>query len=55
MTDDAPPAKRANYLKQAEQAESLARRSSTPQERAAFEDIARLWRQLAERQDKPLG
>ena len=37
------------YLRQAEAAEADARRATTPEERRTFEDVARLWRQLAER------
>jgi len=37
------------YRRQAEQAEDLARRAQNEDERKAFEDIARLWRGLAER------
>ncbi len=49
MSDPRSAPSRTSYLKQAEQAEALARRASSEQERASFEDIARLWRQLAER------
>jgi hypothetical protein len=49
MSDDPPAPSSARYLKQAEQADDLARRAHSAEERAAFEDIARLWRQLAER------
>jgi hypothetical protein len=49
MRDNPPPPNRERYLKQAAQAESLARRAQSPEERQAFDDIARLWRQLAER------
>lgn len=37
------------YIKQAEEAEAQARNASTPEERRTYEDVARLWRQLAER------
>ena len=46
----------AEYLRRAKQAESWARDATSPTERAAFEEIAALWRRLAERkmaQDKP--
>jgi len=49
MSQDAPPPGRIDYARQAEQALEMARRASTPEERAAFEEIARLWRQLAQR------
>ena len=49
MSDPSSPAGRERYLKHAKQAEDLAKRSQTEEERRAFEDIARLWRQLAER------
>ena len=48
MSDDQLSA-RERYLKHAEQADGLARRDQSEEERKAFEDIARLWRQLAER------
>jgi hypothetical protein len=53
--NDVPPPSRERYLKQAEQAEALAQRASSPQERAAFEDIARLWRDLADRRPASEG
>ena len=43
------------YLRQAEEAEASARRAATPEERKSYEDIARLWRQLAERKSDPAG
>ena len=49
--DDLPPG-RIDYAKQAELALDMARRASSAEERAAFERIAQLWRQLAERQDR---
>lgn len=56
MSQDESPPPRKSYLKQAEQADDLARRASTPTERTSFEEIARLWRQLAERTgQKPAG
>jgi hypothetical protein len=51
MSDEAPGPSRARYLKQADHADDLARRAHSPEERAAFEDIARLWRQLADRRN----
>lgn len=38
----------AGYLKRASQADAWARRATTPAERKAFEEIAALWRRLAE-------
>lgn len=52
MSDEAPPPGRIDYARQAEHAMDMARRSSTPEEKAAFEEIARLWRQLAERGER---
>ena len=49
MSDEPPIPSRARYLRQAEQADAMAARAASPEERKAFEDIARLWRQLAER------
>lgn len=49
MTEESPRTSRERYLKQAEQADALARRAQSAEERAAFQDIARLWRQLADR------
>ena len=37
------------YIRQAEEAEAEARRAATPEERRTYQDVARLWRQLAER------
>jgi len=47
------PPRRDHYLKQAEQAEAMARRATGAEEKASFEEIARLWRRMAER--KPEG
>jgi len=52
MTDDAPPPPRIDYARQAEQALDLARRTNSPDEKAKFEEIARLWRHLAERGER---
>ena len=52
MTEDAARPGRLDYARQAEQALEMARRASTPEERAAFEEIARLWRQLADRGER---
>ena len=52
MTQDPPPPGRIDYARQAEVAQDLARRASSPEERAAFEEIARLWRQLAQRGER---
>lgn len=49
MRDEAPPPGRLNYLKQADQAREMAARATSPDERKAFHEIERLWRQLAER------
>ena len=49
MSEETPPPSRERYLRQAEQADALARRAQSAEERTAFEDIARLWRQLADR------
>jgi hypothetical protein len=37
-----------DYLKRAWEAEQQARRARTPEERKSFEEIAELWRRLAE-------
>jgi len=49
MSTEPPSPSRENYLRQAEQAEALAQRARSPDERESFEAIARLWRGLAER------
>ena len=41
------------YIRQAEEAEAEARRAATPEERRTYEDVARLWRQLAGRRGPP--
>ena len=41
------------YIRQAEEAEAEARRAATPEERRTYEDVARLWRQLAARRLPP--
>lgn len=43
-----PRPSRQHYLRQAEQAERLAGRATSPLERQSFEEIARLWRRLAD-------
>ncbi|HYE42664.1 MAG TPA: hypothetical protein VEA15_04655 [Caulobacteraceae bacterium] len=50
---DRPPPTREHYLKQAAHADELARRATTAAERASFEEIARLWRRLAESRGGP--
>jgi hypothetical protein len=47
------PPTREHYLKQAAQADDLARRAATAAERASFEEIARLWRRLADGRSRP--
>ena len=50
-----PSAKRPmseTYRKNARQAEEWARQATRPAERAAYEEIAALWRRLAEREEK---
>lgn len=49
MSQDAPPPGRIDHAKQAEIAMDMARRATSPEERKAFEEIAELWRRLAER------
>lgn len=41
------------YIRQAEEAEAEARRAATPEERRTYENVARLWRQLAARRTEP--
>ena len=48
MTDPPRPDPDA-YRRQAEQAEEMARRAASEDERRSFENIAKLWRGLAER------
>ena len=38
-----------DYVKRALEAEEQARRSETPEERKTFQEVAKLWRELAER------
>lgn len=52
MSDETPPPSRMDYARQAELALDMARRASSPDEKAKFEEIARLWRQLAERNER---
>jgi len=49
MSGDPPTPTREGYLRQAEQAEALALRAKSREEREAFQAIARLWRGLAAR------
>jgi len=44
---------RERYIRQAEEAEVEARRASSPEERRTYQDVARLWRQLAEGRADP--